>query len=898
MLREGVFLFQAFQKVCEENAERTAVFSRTESTYTPQSFLELYQKVLQLASFFESQGIKDQSHCALIMENSQFWIIAFWAVMKLNATIVPLNPQLGDDDLTAFLTHSESSCILTSNGFSERLSKIAERLTLPLFRIDTPACYPQVTAQEIPAPPINSPDRQVAAIVYTSGTIAAPKGVMLTHENFLSNVRSLQKLRLMIETDCLIAVLPFYHTYALTVNLLLPLLSGATLSFPAHLDIQEILECVKKTQVTVLVGVPRLFTLLCNKIQEFILKRPLFEQWSIKIILAVTARIRQWTKVNYALLLLPSLHAHFGPQFRFMISGGAPLRKDIAKSLYAYGFTIVEGYGLTETSPVLTFNLPHCFKIGSAGKALPDIDIQIHEPDDHATGEIIARGKNVMAGYYKDPALTEETLQNGWFYTGDIGTFDTDGFLYITGRRKELIVLSSGKKIIPDELEAHYGKSPFIAELCIFLTHTPDEKDILTAAILPHYEHFRSQGIGRVKERLHWEIENASRALPPYKRIHDFIIINEALPKTVLGKLQRYEIARKYAQRNTVEHEEKDPALTDDDARLMASAICRKAMAYLSEKLKKTIHLDDNLELELGLDSLEQIGLFLDFEKITGIHLEGQELLDVFTVRDVFKKLIAYTGPADGETDSHADDWQKTLQPPFDPQIENAISLAEPPLKRIIQRLFMFKMKLFARGFLFLSVEGKENIPRTGPVLLCPNHTSFFDGPLMATALPMHTLYETYFLGYSAYFDHPSLRWCKKLLHLVSIDAGSQLTQSLQLCSYILRNNRILCMFPEGMRSSDGTVQEFKRGVGILVKELNVPVIPVYIDGAYQAWPAHRDIPHMYPVTITFGKPISPQELLTPAKSTVDSYKNIVDNLREAVIQLGPQNPSVSKTRL
>jgi long-chain acyl-CoA synthetase len=722
--------------------------------------------------------------------------------------------------------------------------------------------------------------------VYTSGTTATPKGVILTHENLLSNFESLIQLNLITPDDCLISLLPLHHTYPFMVNLLLPILLGSKISFPLNLNLEEILDCLKKTNVTIFIGVPRIFTLLHEKIKNNLKTIPFFKKHLLQASLSAALFLRKHSQINLSKLLLTELHQKFGTHLRAMASGGAKLNAKVAGDFYKWGFSILEGYGLTETSPVVAFNMPDNFKIGSVGKPIPGVEVKIHEPDQAEIGEIIVKGKNVTSGYYKDSETTRQSIKNGWFFTRDLGYIDKDGFIFITGRKNETIVLSSGKKISPEELETYYSKSPYIKELCVFLPAGAQDKDLLTAVILPNLEYFRSQGMAQIKHRIRIEVENLSLKLPAFKRIKKYIVISENLPKTLLGKLKRFEVAKKYsADAQAIEEREKTE-LSTEDTLLVSTPLSQKALAHLTQRAKRPVNLDDHLELDLGLDSLERINLFFELKKIAGFELDEQQFFDlsVATVRDILIKLraAARTLP---QKEEHLN-WGNILNNTLKKQITTAISIHQSRLAKIANLPFALIIGITARALFLLKVKGKNNIPKKGPFIFCPNHASYLDGPLFASALGFTTQLNTYFLGYSAYFDTPFISWAKHLLRLIPIDPASKLADTLMLCGYVLKNSKILCMFPEGSRSPDGEIKDFKRGIGILIKELNIPVIPVYIKGTHNAWPPGKTLPHPAKVEIIFGKKLTLEGLTRNLNKNVDIYQNIANNLREELLKL------------
>ena len=878
-------IFNAFEKAVKQFASQRALSYHQDGNCFWLTYQDIYDLSTSLSGYLHANHIRKGDSVAVILDNSRWWPISYLALMHSGAVAVPLYPHLEFDQLRSLLVHSGAKMIITSEALRQKIMQSIHDLPIPLCIIDTldTSVHDRPVIQTIYA-------TDLACLLYTSGTTAVPKGVMLTHENLLANVTSLQGLKILSRRDCIACLLPLYHAYPLMVNFLLPLLSGAKISVAETLDLGAMSACMNQTRVTVVVGVPRLFSFVADKIRSGVAGLPLVPRLLLQGALSVSFCVRKATGINCAKLLMHRAHSLFGNSLRFMVSGGARLDPQIARSFYYWGFTVLEGYGLTEAAPVLSYNKPGANVTGSVGRPVPGVQIKIHEPDASGAGEILARGRNITPGYYHDPELTFERIKNGWLHTRDIGYFDARGFLHIVGRNSELMVLSSGKKINPEEVEAYYCRSRYIKELCVFLppapaAGTPAGGDAIIALVLPDHEYLRRQGAVQVKDKIRFEIETLSLALPAYQRISKYIIIGEVLPRTVLGKIKRFEVIQNYAAySDLIETKTQRAELAQDDMLLLEYEIVQEGLAYLSKRLKREVRLDDHLELDLGLDSLERISLFFEFQRIAGIEIDERLFFTVATVRDVLSKLK--TAVADESKKYTTVNWTSLLNGQFEDEITGSVKLDLGILEKFINILFIGLVSFVGRLIFRMEVTGKENLPKDRPFLLCPNHVSYLDPPFVACALPFSLLFRTYFMGLRAILDSVFLAWSKKMLRLVPVDAAQNLTKTLKVCSYILRNSKNLCMFPEGGRSTDGRVKDFKRGVGILIHELQVPVVPVYIEGAWRAWPAGQRLPRPAKIRIHFGKPLAPETLSLGAKEGVDIYQAIADNLRQKVEEL------------
>lgn len=875
-------IFEIFEETCKKNLQKEAISFKINNTYTCLSYHDLYNLSVYFSHVLQENKIGKNDSVAIILENSLYWPVAFLGIMRIGATAVPLSPQTEEEELTQLISHSEAKIIITSTSIEQRFKGSRRRFSIPILTLDAMVLLERSNLDYQEMPPEKFSSDKIASIVYTSGTTAAPKGVVLTHKNLLANFYSLKKLNLIMPNDCLICILPFHHAYPFMVNLLIPLLTGAKISFPQNLNFEELMECVKKNRVTIFVGVPRIFALLCEKINSTIQSLPAYKRFFLKVSLDLAIELRKSLRINLSKVIMKELHQKFGNYFRFFVSGGAKLNKDVTYDFYKWGFTILEGYGLTESSPVVSFNTPAVTRMGSVGKPIPGVEVRIRGIDETNTGEISVKGENVTSGYYKDTILSQQTIRDGWLFTHDIGYIDNDGFIFITGRKNEIIVLSSGKKINPEDLEVYYSKSPYIKEICIFLP--AHDKDLLTAVILPHLEYFQAHGVAQIKDKIRFEIENLSVHLPAYKRIKKYTVINEALPRTLLGKIKRFEIEKKYSNIQAAEEKKAVKELSLEDQLLLSSELCQKIIENLSLKLKRPINLDDHLELDLGLDSLERISLFFELQNLAGFDLDEKAFFYVSTVRDVINRVHAIAETKLQKVEAAG--WKKILNGPPSEKIKENISIAQPLLAKTTNVIFFSLLRAISRLFFPIKVKGKENIPKKGPVVFCPNHTSYLDPPLFAVSLGIPTLLHTYFMGFSAYINNPLLSWGKKLFRLIPIDPASNIADTLMACSFVLNNSKALCMFPEGGRSIDGKIKEFKRGVGVLIKELNVDVVPVYIKGAYTAWPPGKILPRPGKIEINFGKRITVEGLTSHQIKDIDIYQNIANNLKQELLKL------------
>jgi len=882
-------LNQAFKKTVEEFPDKICLRLKEEEGFTQYSYQDVYNASLKLAYWLSSLGIKKGDRVALILENNPQWSICYFGIILAGATAIPIDIQATQEEVEYFLNDSESKVVFASSGIAylselEKLRSV-EKVVLVGKGNSSLKTIPLSEILSLQIPPVTLPEvipQDLASIVYTSGTTDVPKAVMLTHNNFYSNFLSSREAIKIKPNDHLLSILPLHHTYAFLATLIIPLLSAAKITYINTLRREEILKALRQEKITVMIVVPQVVYLLERGMKEKLQSHPFCIRLTLKAIAQLLWTIRRLTKINISKLFFYKSHSYFGKNLRLLVCGGAKLEEESARFFFKLGFKIVEGYGLTETSPVVSLNPLHKPKIGSVGKAISGVEVKILNPDERGVGEILIKGPNVMKGYYHNQEETKSVLKNGWFHSGDLGYLDKRGYLYIKGRVKEIIVLSSGKNISPQEVEAHYLKSLFIKEICIL----SDEKEqILKALVVPNFDYFKKMKEYNVYDIIKWNLEYLSQKLPSYKRIRSFILIEEDLPRTRLGKIKRFQ-AKEIYQKNISEKIPKEAKKLTKELSLTEA----KVLDILKKERKlKTISLEDHLELDLGIDSLERIELMLILEKALNIKIKEEELADVFTVGELLKYLeerLPKERGALGGQESVA--WADILSSPLPCDLRKRIGL-KPGLGAYLFTFgFILLFDFILRVFFRLRVHSKANLSGES-FILCPNHSSYLDAFIVFSSLPFSLRQKSFFIGLSKFFEGPIIKGLVPYLRVVPIDFSSNLIETMQAASFILKNKKNLCVFPEGVRSVDGELREFKKGVGILAKELNAPIIPVYIKGAHYAWKPTARFPKPYPIEVIFGKKYTPQELKVKGlklDKEADDYQAISLGIKEEIRNL------------
>jgi len=502
--------------------------------YHQTSYGELGELAGSFAGALAELGIKKGDRVAILAKPRLEWQIALWGALRLGAIVVPIDADLTPPEIGRILEESEARVLVTTG---ERLAALAKGRGMPLSlqlvsmdRIEgSPNIWELLEGQE-PPPAIEVKPEDLALIVYTSGTTGDAKGVMLSHYNLAFNVQAFLQRLAVSSRDVVLSIIPWHHIFGFTATILGPLYRGATLIYTD--DYKSIPLLLLRNRATILIGVPKLFNAMFQKIEERLTKGSLKERLAYRLLPRLAGR-----KLRENLT---------GRRFRFFVSGGAPLDPRTIRGLRRLGFGVIEGYGLSETAPVLTFSTPQNRKAGSVGPPLSGVELKILHPNEEGLGEVVVRGPNVMQGYYKNPERTREILdEDGWFHTGDLGRLDRDGWLYLQGRKKSVIILESGKNVYPEEVEFELGRVPYVEEILVKRGRRQG-KEVVQALVYPNWSLLKEEGItelAEIKELLWGEIGPRCRALAPYKRIksrEDIIILSEPFEKTSSQDIKRY----------------------------------------------------------------------------------------------------------------------------------------------------------------------------------------------------------------------------------------------------------------------------------------------------------------------------------------------------------------------
>lgn len=497
-----------------------------------------------LARSLSTYGLRKGDVVALLSENRPEWGIAFFALQRLGVIVVPLDKLLKMNELQIQLEQCDAKLIIASRSFIGLLSDMPTKI--PLFSLDEEKeampTLPLEIEHGLHAPEIGNPEitqDSPAVMIFTSGTTGDPKVVMLSHGNLISNLESLFKIfpPYFFQSNFL-SILPLHHAFELTCGFLAPLSGGGTITYQSSLKPSQILETMRETKTEIMLAVPAVLEALARLIDR--------QKSAVELSLAgfLPFFARRW--------LFREIHAAFGGRLRYLVSGGAPLSASVQEIFERLGITVIQGYGLTETAPVLTVNPFYRTRRNSVGRVIPGVEVKI-APD----GEILARGPNLTAGYYKNRKATQEAIRDGYLSTGDLGYFDENGYLYISGRKKNLIVSSTGKKILPEEIEEKFKENPVIQEICVMGRKTEGKEEV-TAVIRPDLERLAAEGIvedkAQIWNRMWREVRKVNAVLADYKRVKKIFLWEKEFPKTTTMKIKRSDLQREVESASPNDH--------------------------------------------------------------------------------------------------------------------------------------------------------------------------------------------------------------------------------------------------------------------------------------------------------------------------------------------------------
>ena len=880
-------LLELFETSTKRHATRVAMRIERNGRNEQYTYADMRELATRAAGFLAGEGIKPGDRVMLVSHNAPEWGMTYFGVLKTGASCIPVDPESSLEEIINFARAGEAVGIVLSEKLHQQHLALAERLaeeglSPKLWTFDQVFELPdeQTEDERVALLPARVTAQSLASLIFTSGTTGRPKGVMLSHRNLTSMVSMLSSVFDMTTKDGVLSVLPLHHTFEFSTGFLTPLSRGAQITYLPELTGDALARAIKNGHVTGMVGVPALWELLHRRIKNKLYERSDWIGKTADAMIKANAWLRDNTPLNLGPIAFYPIHEGLGGRIRYFISGGSALSETIQKDFQGLGFTILEGYGLTEASPVLTVTRPENRMLtGSVGRPLPGVEVKIADPDSSGVGEVIARGPNVMLGYYADEDATRDALVERWLYTGDLGKLDDDGNLFLVGRSKEIIVDTNGKNVYPDELEEIYLNSPHVKELSI--VGLPDgigEK--VACLVVADDEYDIALSRAELRRRVEEHFREVSASLPYYKRVKVLHFTDVELPRTATRKVKRGEVVTIL---EALEASNKSAAATvteksaDAESRWLIGLV-----ANVSNRPQSEISLSSRLA-DLGFDSLMFVELATAIENAGGSISAPERLDEAQDLRELASAVSRRPGAAAGRggpgaraQSSHPED-KEIYVPSF-------VSRAGNKAGDVLQRLFYDR-------FLETHYEGRSNIPAHTNFIVAANHSSHLDMGLTKMALGESGKDMVVLAAADYFFDTKYKRAVmENFTNLVPMERTGSLRQSLRHASSFLDRGYNALIFPEGTRSLTGDMADFKPVVGYLALHARVGILPVYLHGTYDAMPKGSNIIKNRKVGARIGRQleIAMLEEMTRGLPRTEAYRLIaalvkheVENLRD-----------------
>ena len=829
---------------CGRYAAKTALQIERQSGWTRISYDELLTRAERVAHRWQTQGLSAGARVLLCGDNGPEWVVAYMAASLLGLAVVPIGPQTREEDIWRLCDFVQARALIATEKRFSQLSPegVAAHKEMAFFNVNRD-CLPFGHAPEPDAsakkgrwkrPRVN-PDA-TASILFTS--VLEPRGVVLSHRNLISNVLAQGEVLRIYESDRMLSTLPLHQVLECTGGLLLPLLGGATITYLEAVNSREMLRALRDTDATVLLTAPRLLRVLAERVE----------------------RLGGEAATGLAAL-------------RRVVSVGAALSDDLVDAYEHLGVAICQGYGLSEAASVVAVNTPLQCKAQSVGQVLPGQQVQIVEPDERGVGEVLVRGANVMEGYFSQEKLTQAALRDGWLHTGDLGRLDDDGYLFVEGRSKDLIVNGAGHNVYPREVESLYYGLPHVAELSVVgvpSARTGGE-EVHGVAMLD----CGAEEAEDLREALQARSYEISRTLPSHHRIQRLHFWTRPLPRLDNGSVDRQALL------SAIECEECPDAALPEWERAIQRQIGLLAGLSTGEV---AAHID--APLDTLLDSLMAVEFAAWIGQRLGTQVEGL-LQPQDTLRNVLARLEAHL--RDGV------DWEVEQSPAYWSGILHAEPTAEPEGeagKKMLQEFLWETGGPLFRRFFDLRAGGLEHLPQDHPYLIAANHASHLDGACVYAAVRSHV--DNLNIATSEhYLADSELRWfLYTFVNAIPFDGHGDFAAGLVRARQSVGVRRPLLVFPEGTRSVNGQLQPFKAGVGLLAYELDAPIVPLHIAGTHEALPKGTRTPSRHPLRLLFGPPLETTSFKESAAalSPYEIYYEIAAALKRQIEALGRKN--------
>ena len=796
-------LYEFYKTTSEKYSERYLFDNKI-------TYAECMELVEQRAAFLQAEGFKKGDVIAMLALSNAEWAVTYMAVTSIGAVILPLDINLPKENYPAMMKRVKAKALFVSDGFKDTVKGFKT------YSVSLNKSLDKKKKVKIPA--MQTDDH--ASYLYTSGTTGTPKIIILTHGNIFKTTNSCADRIKLSAKEVFLCLLPLYHVYALVACFTGPFARGCSINYLTSLKGPDIMKALSDNPISVFPAAPQLWETFMDGILNKVKDQSNFK---FKIFTFFLKNGTIMRKIGLSFLvnkLFKPVHEILGKNHSFFISGGAPLKDKYRRYYKSMGFTIIEGYGLTETTGPISLADPYKNVIGSVGKPVEGNEAKLKNINSEGIGELWLKGVSVMPEYFNNEEATEEAFDDyGFFNTGDLARLDKHGNVYITGRSKNVIVLSSGKNVYPEELESYYKQSDAIEEIAVF-ARLIDGKERVYAVVVPAKKTNASYGI--VKD----EINRLNKGLPSYKAVNDFAISFDKLPVNSVRKIVYRDIIKLLDKGVFMENDNDRAVLQTVLAGLSPAEI--EIINILKKRLKSDkIYARQSLA-DFGIDSLGLVDLIVHLEEKLNIAIDIEKIKKLQTIEEIVLHL-------------------SSLEKGVEKNIEERLfkgEITEKPLLFFNPVLYLW-MGLIKFLFTYLwktEIINREKLDIKNNIIIA-NHTSYFDVTILVKALSPRDIRNTYAIGKKA------VSVVKYIFHgmpVIWVDYEKDTNAVFKRSADLLRQGKSVVIFPEGTRSNDNEMHEFKLGAAYLAKNTNKWIIPITINGAFDMWPPTKMFPKFF----------------------------------------------------
>lgn len=799
-----------------------------------------FSKMLKHINVYASMTPDTKGERILIFaDNSEAWIYAFYSVWANGGIPVPVDASSTVSDVAYIIKDCAPTFIWTNaskvNTVNEALEKTAHKASVLIVEdvLNTPTTEQKAR--------VEYREKDTAVIIYTSGTTGSPKGVMLSFENIMTNLKAvIHEVPIFTPDRRTLILLPLHHVLPLVGTIIMPMYAGGGVAICPSMSGPDIMATLQRGKIAIMIGVPRLWQTLYGGI-----KKKLDEKWITRQLFNLCSKVNS---LAFSRFIFAAVHKKMGGHIKYFVSGGAPLERDIALGLQTLGLELLEGYGMTEAAPMIAFTRPGDLVPKCVGLPLNCMDVKIKD------GEICAKGPNIMQGYYNRPEETAAVVDaEGYLHTGDLGHIDEKGRIYITGRSKEIIVLSNGKNVQPAEIE--YKLETYterVKEAAVV-----QDGDMLKAIIVPQSPWADKMSDEEVHEALKREVlEPYNLTVTNYKKLMSHMVYRGELPRTKLEKLQRFKLKDiiNESSKNREIEESTNRQIDDSKNREIEESPLSEEFSILKEYIESekniTVRPTDHIETDLAMDSLDMVSLEGFIQQTFGTTVKSASMPSYPNIL----AMAEHIAESKTRMEVEVEDWGKFLN--------SDTSALELPRASFMMSFLSGLSKILLKLYNRLDIRGVENIPTSGPFIIAPNHQSFLDGPIVTTGLSSTVLRNTYSYATEDHVKGSLARYVARNSNIILMERAN-LRDSILKMAKVLRQGNNLMIFPEGHRSKTPQMGAFKKTFAILSTELNVPIIPVRITGAFDALPRSSFFVKPSKITVEYLPAIYPDKSLS-----------------------------------